>query len=190
MTTICILRHGQTDRNKAKIIQGRGNFDLNSEGFSQAKKTAEYFLKEKEHFDIICSSPLNRAYDTAKTIKDILQHDGEIKILPEFIEREFGKADGCNIEPNIYNRIINDDVEGMEKSYEIQHRIISAVLKLAKENENKRILVVSHSHAIKGLLTGIDKNRSFLDPLSNCAINYFIVEDDKIIIDKVNISAV
>ena len=41
MTTICILRHGQTDRNKAKIIQGRGNFDLNSEGFNQAKKTAE-----------------------------------------------------------------------------------------------------------------------------------------------------
>ena len=32
MTTICIVRHGQTDRNKAKIIQGRGNFDLNEVG--------------------------------------------------------------------------------------------------------------------------------------------------------------
>ena len=77
----------------------------------------------------------------------------------------------------------------MEKSYEIQERMINAVLNLAKEHVGKRILVVSHSHAIKGLLTGLDKNRSFLDQLVNCAINYFLVDGDKIIIDKVNISA-
>ena len=134
---------------------------------------------------------LDKSYiEEDKTIKDILKIEGEITILPEFIEREFGKADGCNIEPVIYSHIINDDVEGMEKSYEIQQRIINAVLKLAKEHTDKRILVVSHSHAIKGLLTGLDKNRSFLDPLSNCAINYFLVDGDKITIDKVNISAV
>ena len=190
MTTICILRHGQTDRNKAKIIQGRGDFDLNSEGFRQAKVTGEYFLKENEHFDLICSSPLRRAKDTAKTIAEILNYTGDIQILPNFIEREFGKADGCNIEPNIYNRIINDEVENMEKSYEIQERLINAVKELAKEHNGKRILVVSHSHAIKGLLTGLDKNRSFLDQLSNCAINYFLVTDDIITIDRVNISVV
>ncbi len=189
MTTICILRHGQTDRNKAKIIQGRGNFDLNSEGFNQAKKTAEYFKNNHEYFDLICASPLNRAIDTAKTIKEVLGYSDEILIIPEFIEREFGEADGCNIEPNIYDRIIHDDVIGMEKSYEIQERMINAVLNLAKEHVGKRILVVSHSHAIKGLLTGLDKNRSFLDQLVNCAINYFLVDSDKIIIDKVNISA-
>ena len=190
MTTICIIRHGQTDRNKAKIIQGRGNFDLNEEGFRQARLTALYLKQQNEHFDVIISSPLNRAIDTAKTIKEVLNIDSDIIIDPNFIEREFGKADGCNIEPNIYDRIIHDDIEGMEKSYEIQTRLINAVKEVAKEYEGKRILITSHSHAIKGLLTGIDKTRSFLDQLNNCAINYFIVEDDEIKIDKINISVV
>jgi uncharacterized phosphatase len=68
--------------------------------------------------------------------------------------------------------------------------LINAVKEVAKEYEGKRILITSHSHAIKGLLTGIDKTRSFLDQLNNCAINYFIVEDDEIKIDKINISVV
>lgn len=190
MTTICIVRHGQTDRNKAKIIQGRGNFDLNATGFEQAKQTALYFKEQNEHFDVIISSPLNRAVDTAKIIKEVLNIESEIIINPNFIEREFGKADGCNIEPVIYDRIIHDDVEGMEKSFEIQARLINAVKEVAKEYEGKRVLITSHSHAIKGLLTGIDKTRSFLDQLNNCAINYFIVKDGEIIIDKVNISVV
>lgn len=190
MTTICIVRHGQTDRNKAKIIQGRGNFDLNETGFEQAKQTALYFKEQNEHFDVIISSPLNRAVDTAKTIKEVLNIESEIIINPNFIEREFGEADGCNIEPVIYDRIIRDDVKGMEKSYEIQARLINAVKEVAKEYEGQRVLITSHSHAIKGLLTGIDKTRSFLDQLNNCAINYFIVKDDEIIIDKVNISVV
>lgn len=187
-TTICIVRHGQTDRNKAKIIQGRGNFDLNEEGFRQARITGEYLKSINEKFDIIGSSPLNRALDTAKTIKEILGYEKEVLIFPDFIEREFGKADGCQIEPNIYDKIIKDDVEGMEKSYEIQARMINAVKDIANKYPGQRILIVAHSHAIKGLLTGIDKNRSFLDQLNNCAINYFIVEEGGIKIDKVNIS--
>lgn len=188
ITTICIVRHGQTDRNKAKVIQGRVDFELNQEGKNQAKQTAEYFIRNKEHFDIIGASPLKRAKETANIIKNELSYQEEIIIFPEVIEREFGAADGCDIEENIYKRIINDDVDGMEKSYEIQNRMLNAVKKIAKKYKGKRILIVSHSHAIKGLLTGIDKTRSFLDTLYNCAINYFIVENDQIKIDRVNIT--
>ena len=189
ITTICIVRHGQTDRNKAKVIQGRCDFELNQEGRNQAKQTASYFLKNNEHFDIICSSPLKRANETANIIKEELGYQEEVIIIPEVIEREFGQADGCDIEEKIYKKIINDDVEGMEKSYEIQNRMINVVKKLAQKYEGKRILIVSHSHAIKGLLTGIDKNRSFLDVLYNCAINYFTIENSEIKIEKVNITA-
>lgn len=189
-TVICIVRHGQTNRNKAKIIQGRGDFPLNEEGYRQARVTAEYLKQQNETFDIIASSPLMRANATAHVIKEVLGKNEEVLVFPEFIEREFGDADGCNIEPNIYNRIINDDVSGMEKSYEIQNRLINAVKEVAKKYSGKKVLIVSHSHAIKGLLTGLDKNRSFLDQLNNCAINYFVVEDDIIKIDKVNISVV
>lgn len=188
-TTICIVRHGQTNRNKDKIIQGRVDFNLNEEGRKQAYLTSKYFIENNEHFDIVGASPLSRAKETANIIKDALGYKEDIIIFPDVIEREFGEADGCNIERNIYTKIINDDVVGMEKSYEIQNRMINAIKNIVKEYEGKRILIVSHSHAIKGLLTGIDKTRSFLDNLNNCAINYFIVEDGQIKIDKVNISA-
>ena len=55
------------------------------------------------------------------------------------------------------------------------------------------ILVIAHSHTIKGLLTHIDKSRTFLDPLLNCSMSYFRAVDNKnnnceLIIDKVNIN--
>ena len=85
---------------------------------------------------------------------------------------------------------MKDEVKGLEKSYEIQNRLENTVRKVCEENKDKRILVVSHSHAIKGLLTSIDKNRSFMDLLYNCAINYFNYDGKKITIEKINISAI
>lgn len=190
MTTICIIRHGQTNLNKAKIIQGRQNFDLNEEGIRQAHLTGKYLKEIGEHFDIFYSSPLNRAYDTAKIIAQEIGYTGPILIEEGFIEREFGEADGANICEEIYDLILKDEVKGLEKSYEIQNRLENTVRKVCEENKDKRILVVSHSHAIKGLLTSIDKNRSFMDLLYNCAINYFNYDGKKITIEKVNISAI
>lgn len=190
VTTICIVRHGQTNRNKERIIQGRTNLKLNNEGRKQASLTAKYFINHNLYFDIIGSSPLDRAIETADIIKNELGYKKDIIIFPEVIEREFGEADGANINDDIYSKIINDECIGMEKSYEIQNRMINGIKKIAKEYEGKHILIVSHSHAIKGLLTGIDGSRTFLDSLTNCAINFFTVSNDEIKIEKVNINAI
>lgn len=67
------VRHGQTDNNKNRIVNGgNDDLDLNETGREQAKQTAEAIKKSGIQFDRIISSPLARAVNTTKIIKDEL----------------------------------------------------------------------------------------------------------------------
>ena len=192
-TTFCLVRHGQTNINHLKKIQGRTDHLLNDTGRLQAKETGLYLKENDNNFDFIYCSPLTRAYETACIIKESIGYKGEVIKDAGFIERDFGDADGQPITDEIFKYIIRDEINNLEKSYEIQKRVSDAVINLHNQHKGKRILVVAHSHTIKGLLTFIDKNRTFLDPLMNCSMSYFDVIDDefnnaKIYIDRVNIT--
>lgn len=188
-TTICFIRHGQTNVNKSKRIQGRKDYQLNDLGREQAKLTGEYLKKNDSNWDYIISSPLSRAFETANIIKNIIEFKDDIIKNVDFIERDFGKAEDQPITEEIFKYILNDTVEGLEKSFELQKRVSDGVLKLHKLHPGKKILIVAHSHTIKGLLTSLDKNRTFTDPLFNCSMSYFTInENDEIIINKVNIN--
>lgn len=188
MTTICFIRHGQTNVNQLRKIQGRKDHPLNDTGRDQALQTA-LFLKENDpSWDFIYSSPLNRAYETASIIKSVLEFKGEIIKDYHFIERDFGDAEDQDITDEIFKYIINDDINNLEKSTDIQKRVSEGVLNLHKLYPNKKILIVAHSHTIKGLLTFVDKNRTFLDPLFNCSMSYFKIDNNEIFIDKINIT--
>ena len=173
MTTICFIRHGQTNVNQLRKIQGRKDHPLNDTGRDQALQTA-LFLKENDpSWDFIYSSPLNRAYETASIIKSVLEFKGEIIKDYHFIERDFGDAEDQDITDEIFKYIINDDINNLEKSTDIQKRVSEGILNL---------------HTIKGLLTFVDKNRTFLDPLFNCSMSYFKIDNNEIFIDKINIT--
>ena len=60
---IYIIRHGKTELNRAKALQGRSDHPLNEEGILQAKEAAEK-LRDVS-FDYVFSSPLIRALQTA-----------------------------------------------------------------------------------------------------------------------------
>lgn len=62
-----IIRHGETDWNKQKKLQGQSDTELNDYGIELARITGEA-LKDV-HFDYIFSSPLKRAYRTAELIR-------------------------------------------------------------------------------------------------------------------------
>ena len=192
-TIFCFVRHGQTNVNHSKRIQGRADHLLNDTGRNQAKETGLYLKEHDSNFDYIYCSPLSRAYETACIIKDIIGYKGEIIKDNSFIERDFGDAEGQPITDEIFKYIIKDEINNLEKSYEIQKRVSDRVINLHKQHAGKKILVIAHSHTIKGLLTHIDKSRTFLDPLLNCSMSYFRAVDNKnnnceLIIDKVNIN--
>ena len=83
MTKIYILRHGQTDWNKDRRVQGHANTPLNEVGISQAKEIKSEV--EKIHFDKIFCSPLDRAQMTLKLVLP----SAEYEISDQIIERDF-----------------------------------------------------------------------------------------------------
>jgi len=67
MLDLIIVRHGQSVADIEGRMEGRANFPLTDLGKEQAEKLA-YWLKQKETFDYIISSPLKRASETAQII--------------------------------------------------------------------------------------------------------------------------
>lgn len=188
MTTICLIRHGQTNWNKNFLIQGRENIPLNETGINQAKITGNILKDIDPNWDIIISSPLIRAVHTAEIIKDILNLNTTIIINNQVIERQFGKAEGLTISDEVYARINSDDFEGLETCKDLQNRSMNAILDIVKNYQNKKILIVTHSHFIKGLLTQVDNNFTWTTTLKNASINYVYLNDEFKIVDyKINI---
>ena len=187
-TIICLIRHGQTDWNKQKLIQGRINNPLNDEGILQVKEVGK-ILKEKDPFwDILIASPLDRAIHSANLLKEELNLKTDIIINPDVIERDFGKAEGQNITEEIYDLIKKDEVENLEKSADLQNRALNAILNIAQNYKGKKILIATHSHFIKGLFTKISNEFTFTSPLFNASRNYVYVENNQIIKYEFNIT--
>ena len=67
-TTIYFVRHGQTDANKARIFSGQIDTPLNDTVREQVKTTCNLIQELNIKWDIIISSTLSRAYETAQII--------------------------------------------------------------------------------------------------------------------------
>lgn len=93
MTKIYLARHGQDKDNEMGILNGHRDMPLTEIGIEQANQAAEKIKNSDIHFDKIYSSPLQRAYQTAKIIADCLQIDSPEKI-DLLIERDFGIMTG------------------------------------------------------------------------------------------------
>ena len=89
MAIIYVIRHGKTDFNEQGRYLGITNFSLNAAGRQQAKELAKEIRKLK--IDLIVSSPLKRALETAEIIKPDAH---KITINSHFIERSVGVYEG------------------------------------------------------------------------------------------------
>ena len=89
---IFVIRHGETDLNKAKILQGQtedGN--LNEAGIAQAHASLEFLPKD---ISIIFASPLKRAKQTAEIIAQYLHSEGGVLFRDELKEKHYGSLSG------------------------------------------------------------------------------------------------
>lgn len=88
---IFIVRHGETESNKAKRLMGkRVDESLNFEGIKQANELAKDIYEGE--FDVIFTSPLKRASETA----EIIANKVKVQIIKkeELMERDFGSMSG------------------------------------------------------------------------------------------------
>ena len=87
---IYVVRHGQTDWNFMNKLQGQTDIELNDIGREQARNAAE--LMKGKKVDLIISSPLKRARETA----NIINNNYNLSIIEDnrIMERYYGKSEG------------------------------------------------------------------------------------------------
>ena len=138
---IYIVRHGQTDWNVEGRYAGRIDVDINEVGIEQAKETKKKLKDIK--FDVVFSSPLKRAYNTAKIICDqnIIKDD-------RVIERSNGDLEGKLKTEVIVDIDFNDPLENrmnIEKITDFRKRIFDFFEEIVDKYKGNNVLVVTHA---------------------------------------------
>ena len=153
MTLIYLVRHGETDWNRQRRIQGSTDIPLNETGRSQAAATGQ--LLGRRDWDAIYASPLVRAFETAQIIARELEL-AEPTPLPLVMERQYGEAEGLDWE-EVDARFPGDtEVPGRETREEVVARVVPAILETAAQHPGESILVVSHGGVIRAVLGSVD----------------------------------
>lgn len=180
---ITIVRHGETEGNKHKIIQGHFNGKLTKEGEKQAKKVGKRLKKEK--FEHIFSSDLSRALDTAK---EITKHhpNASFKQEKELRERFHGKIEGKPF-PKEWEKIRWDTnfmaKNNLETPEELLKRADKFIKKLVKSHYGKNVLLVGHARINNAIITTLlKKSKKYFKSLGrtgNTSVTVFEFNDKK-----------
>jgi probable phosphoglycerate mutase len=163
MTTLYLVRHGETFDNANQIMQGQTQGMLNENGIRQAKELCLQ-LADK-HFDVIVSSDLNRAIQTAKIVTGL--NDKDIKTTPLLRERDWGGFTGRYI-PDLKGEKWPDDIESLDV---LLNRANDFLNFIQDRFPNKQVLAVGHgiiNKAIQAVYYG--KQMSDIPRMSNCEI--------------------
>ena len=132
MTTLYLVRHGETVDNANQIMQGQTQGELNENGVQQAREFSEQW-KNKE-IDIILASDLKRSIDTARIIAE--PHQLEVLTTPLLRERDWGSFTGRYI-PDLIHRVCQADIprkEGVGRR-PWHHQQSYTIILLSKTNE-------------------------------------------------------
>lgn len=149
-TVLGLLRHGQTDWNVDMRLQGISDIPLNERGRSQVKSAAPKVALGD--WDIVLTSPLSRAKETAEIICRTLP--GVELITNELLlERSFGIAEGLTYEQWREQFGSLHHADGAESLEDLSMRVEALLSHLATTYPGKRILAVSHGAFIRRVIS-------------------------------------
>ena len=150
---IYMIRHGQTEHNRHQLLQGRSDAPLNATGMTQAAAVAEKFASARIQFDLVYSSPLRRAIQTA----EIIAPGKTVHVDPRLTEMDYGPYEGMDLnapspEDTAFFRdfVHTPAPEGMEQLSSVVARTGAFLEDLCRTD--RTILISTHAIALKGLL--------------------------------------
>ena len=168
MTPFYVLRHGQTDWNLNGLMQGRTDIPLNDTGRAQAEAAAA--MLDRSEWDVVVSSTLGRARETAA----ILARGLDLPIVgayDDLVEQDFGAAEGTLV-AEIDARWPGRAFPGKEADAHVGPRGIRALERIAAEHAGARVLAVAHGTLIRHLLAEMSGHDARHYPrLDNLAIS-------------------
>lgn len=185
VTRFCLVRHGETNWNVVKRIQGHLDVPLNAAGCAQAQATAAGLADHR--FAAIYSSDLTRAVQTAQAAAQKLGQ--AVQLEPGLRERHYGRLQGltgaeiAERYPEDHARYLARDEhcafgEG-ESLSALAQRIAVTLERLAVRHLGQSVLCVAHGGVLDVIYrraTGrpLSAPRDFVVP--NCALNWLTIE--------------
>jgi broad specificity phosphatase PhoE len=188
VTTLLLVRHGETDWNRDGRWQGHSDTHLNDAGREQARQVAA----DLGHVDAIYASDLTRARETAEIIAADLGL--EVRTDARLRERSFGAWEGLSM-PEIEEQFGDalarwrlgdgpgaDDAEPFEAFAE---RVREFVEEILARHPDEAVLVVSHGGSIRvihALASGLDyvRDHRAIPGVPNCAVARYAARDGKL----------
>jgi broad specificity phosphatase PhoE len=147
-----MTRHGQDQDNSEGILNGHRDKSLTEKGIEQAHEIADKIKESGFIFDVIYSSPLRRAFDTAKIISETTSNPSPLK-EELLIERDFGIMTGKKISdieslcaPNIIKSdaiIYFLDAEGVETFPMLLNRAGKILDFISENHKDGSVLLVT-----------------------------------------------
>lgn len=181
MKKLYLLRHGQTEFNVKKLVQGRCDSPLTDLGRQQAGAAAAWLKAHDVIPDKVVSSPLGRAMDTASLVAtELLGPDAAVEPCEGIIERCYGA-----FEEGPHDALPTDVWDpgedlipfGGEGSHALQERMVATLTNLMRA-KGKTLLAVSHGSASRQFIkAAAPEGFELPDKLPNCAIMIFDFEE-------------
>ena len=172
MKNILLIRHGQREWNKLNLFTGFKNIELSEQGIDEANKAGQNFKNLNIKFDIVFTSKLKRAQETAKIILknlnqwDHLYEEGKIKTDINLNERDYGDLTGLNKKETAdkfgeeqvhkWRRGYSDQPPNGESLEDVVRRVKiyfeESINPAIQSADNNNILIAAHGNSLRALL--------------------------------------
>ena len=183
MKKLYLLRHGQTEFNVKKLVQGRCDSPLTDLGRKQAGMAAAWLKGHDVVPDKVVSSPLGRAMDTASLVAtELLGPDAAVEPCEGIIERSYG-----TFEEGPHDALPTDVWDpgedlvpfGGEGSRALQERMVDTLTNFMGVKGVETLLAVSHGSASRQFIKAAAPEGFELPAkLPNCAIMIFDFDEE------------
>ena len=184
MKRLYLLRHGQTEFNVKKLVQGRCDSPLTDLGRQQAGAAAAWLKAHNVVPDKVVSSPLGRAMDTANLVAtELLGAGAAVEPCEGIIERCYG-----TFEEGPHDALPTDVWDpgedlvpfGGEGSRALQERMVATLTNLMSTEDTKTLLAVSHGSASRQFIkAAAPADFKLPTKLPNCAIMIFDFKEEE-----------
>ena len=188
MTTLLLVRHGETDWNRDGRWQGHSDTHLNELGRQQAERLAG----ELSDVDVVYSSDLARARETAGILAERLGL--EVRLDPRLRERSFGAWEGLTVDEieaafqEDHRRWQSGDGPGADDAEAFDAfaaRVDSFLQEILPLHPDENVLIVGHGGPIRvihALASGLDyvRDHRSIPAVANCAVARYAAREGKL----------
>ena len=172
MTTLLLVRHGETVGNANQILQGQTPGELNETGVAQAEKLARELSNTP--IDAFVSSDLQRAEHTCRIIA--APHNMPFTSTPLLRERDWGGFTGAFI-PSLKDKVWPEDVESLT---DIKRRARLFLDMIAQHYPNQTVLAVGHGIINKAIQSVFyNKEMHEVEKMGNAEVRVLKVKECK-----------